>query len=115
MESDPNCVFCRIVKGDEPGRMVYRDEEMAAFHDINPRAPVHLLIVPTQHIESLSHADDGNEMLLGKMLLLANKLARDLGIAQGGYKLVINTGRGAGQIVPHLHVHLLGGWSRGRG
>ncbi len=114
MESDSSCVFCRIAKGDEPAKIVYRDDEIISFHDINPRAPVHLLIVPTKHIESLKHAGDGDERLLGKMLLLANKLASDFGTARG-YKLVINTGKEAGQIVQHLHIHLLGWRSRGRG
>lgn len=103
------CVFCRIVAGQSPARLVYQDEEVIAFHDIHPAAPLHLLIVPKKHIASLNEVDAEDVSLLAHLLLTAKELAEQAGVKNGGYRLVINVGRGGGQTVFHLHVHLLGG------
>ena len=102
------CLFCRIVQRQLPARVVYEDGEVIVFHDIHPAAPVHLLIVPKQHIDSLTDATSDQQSLLGKMLLLAPQLAREQG-ATDGFRLIVNNGRGGGQEVLHLHFHVLGG------
>ena len=104
-----NCVFCKIAAGEIPGEILYQDEEVIAFRDIEPLAPVHLLIIPKRHIPSLTHLSDTDAPLIGHMVIIANQLARDEGIDGSGYRLVINCGEHGGQIVPHLHMHLLGG------
>lgn len=103
-----NCLFCKIARGDIPCRKVYEDDEVLVFHDINPVAPVHFLMVPKIHVASLVEADASHQALLGKMMLLAPKLASELGLEQG-FRVVINNGRGGGQEVFHLHVHVIGG------
>lgn len=103
-----DCIFCKIVAGEIPCRKVYEDSDVIAFHDINPAAPVHFMIVPKEHIVSLADAHARHEMLLGRILLLAPILAREQGL-EDGFKTIINTGRGGGQEVMHLHVHVLGG------
>ncbi|MEW6677598.1 MAG: histidine triad nucleotide-binding protein [Pseudomonadota bacterium] len=103
-----DCIFCKIVAGEIPCRKVYEDSDVIAFHDINPAAPVHFMIVPKEHIVSLADAHARHEMLLGRILLLAPILAREQGL-EDGFKTLINTGRGGGQEVMHLHVHVLGG------
>jgi histidine triad (HIT) family protein len=103
------CVFCRIVAKEVQSKIAYEDEEVVAFHDVNPQAPVHILIVPRKHIPTLNDAVDEDQALLGKMMLVAQKLARELSVADSGYRLVLNTNRGAGQSVFHIHLHLLGG------
>ena len=115
MNADPDCNFCKIVAGQIPARKVFEDEELIAFHDIHPWAPVHVLVIPRQHIASLADAGSGHEPLLGRMLGLAPRLMRELGV-ENGFRTVINTGRDGGQEVPHLHMHVLGGsrpWLRG--
>ena len=102
-----NCIFCKIIAGDIPSSKIYEDEELIAFNDIRPIAPVHFLIVPKQHIESLVDCDARQQALLGKMLLLAPELARQQGL--NGFRTMINTGREGGQEVFHLHVHVFGG------
>ncbi len=102
-----NCIFCKIIAGDIPSSKIYEDDELIAFNDIRPIAPVHFLIVPKQHIESLVDCDAGQQALLGKMLLLAPELARQQGL--NGFRTMINTGREGGQEVFHLHVHVFGG------
>jgi histidine triad (HIT) family protein len=104
-----DCVFCKIAAGEIPSELLYQDDELIAFPDINPAAPTHLLIVSRKHIPSLLHLTEGELPLIGHMTLVANKLAREYGIADSGYRLVINCGADAGQLVPHLHMHLLGG------
>jgi histidine triad (HIT) family protein len=104
-----DCLFCRIVEGELQAKIAYRDERAVAFHDINPQAPVHLLIVPVRHIESLLHLGQDDVELLGYLHQVAARLARELGVAERGFRTVINTNREAGQSVPHLHLHLLGG------
>ncbi len=103
-----DCLFCKIAKGEIPCRKVYEDDAVLAFHDINPVAPVHFMLIPKLHLDSLSQAGAEHEALLGKMLLLAPKLAREQGLEQG-FRTVINTGRGGGQEVFHLHIHIIGG------
>jgi histidine triad (HIT) family protein len=102
-----DCIFCKIARGELPSRKVYEDDEVVAFHDINPLAPVHLLMIPKKHIDSLADAEECDQALLGKMLLLAPKLASEQGLA--GFRTWIHTGKEGGQVVFHLHVHVLGG------
>jgi histidine triad (HIT) family protein len=102
-----DCIFCKIVTGSIPSTQIYADEDVIVFKDINPLAPVHFLIVPRQHIESLANCDSSHQALLGKMLLLAPKLAKEQGLA--GFRTMINTGREGGQEVFHIHVHVFGG------
>jgi histidine triad (HIT) family protein len=104
-----DCLFCRIVRGEVKANIAYRDERAVAFHDINPQAPVHVLIVPVRHIESLLELDEEDLELLGHLHLVAARLARELDVADRGFRVVVNTNREAGQSVPHLHLHLLGG------
>jgi histidine triad (HIT) family protein len=109
-----NCIFCRIARGEIPSKKVYEDEEVLVFHDIKPAAPVHLLMVPKEHLDSLITAEERHGALLGKMMLLAPRLAREQG-ATDGFRIVINNGPDGGQEVYHLHVHVLGGprpWKR---
>ena len=108
MDSVENCLFCRIVKGEIPSRKIYEDEEIYAFHDINPVAPVHFMIIPKQHIASLMETDLRHRMALGHLLAKANELAVSQGLTEG-FRTVINTGRIGMQEVYHLHVHILGG------
>ncbi len=103
-----DCIFCRIAAGELPSRKVYEDDEILAFHDIHPAAPVHLLIIPRQHVDSLAHCDASHQALLGKMLLLAPRLAQDMGL-KDGFKTAIHTGVAGGQVVFHLHIHVIGG------
>lgn len=103
-----DCIFCKIAAGEIPCRKVYEDTELIAFHDINPAAPVHFMIVPKEHIDSLEDCDARHEGLLGRILLLAPVLAKEQGL-KDGFKTVINTGKGGGQVVFHLHVHVIGG------
>jgi histidine triad (HIT) family protein len=104
-----DCIFCRIVDGKIPSDIVYQDEEVLTFRDINPQAPVHLLIIPKKHFTSLAHLTENDALLIGHMVSVANQLARDEGISETGYRLVINCGQQGGQLVPHLHMHVLGG------
>ena len=104
-----DCIFCQIVAGKIPGEILYQDEEVIAFRDINPQAPKHLLIIPKRHIPSLTHLSEEDLPLIGHMVNIANQLAKREGIAETGYRLVINCGREGGQLVPHLHMHLIGG------
>ncbi|MDD4880929.1 MAG: histidine triad nucleotide-binding protein [Gallionellaceae bacterium] len=103
-----DCIFCKIAAGEIPCRKVYEDDDVLAFHDINPVAPVHFMIIPRRHVDSLQECDDSHRDILGRMLLLAPKLAREQGL-KDGFRTVINTGRGGGQEVFHLHVHIIGG------
>jgi histidine triad (HIT) family protein len=106
MEKD---IFCRIIEGKAPAEMVYQDEEIVAFRDVHPRAPVHILIVPRKHIDSVCALTEQDAFILGKMALAADKIARQEGISDTGFRLVLNCGPDSGMIVPHLHMHLLGG------
>lgn len=104
-----DCVFCKIAAGEFGGPPLYQDEQMTAFRDINPQAPTHILIIPNKHIASLDEASAEDQLLLGQLLLTAATIARKEGVINNGYRLVINTGPGAGQTVFHIHVHLLAG------
>ena len=104
-----DCVFCKIIAGAIPTEFLYKDEEVVAFRDIHPLAPVHILIVPKKHIASLTDLQPQHRELMGKLVEVANGLARSQEIAEKGYRLVINCGPDGGQVVPHLHLHLLGG------
>ena len=103
-----DCLFCRIASGELPSRKVYEDDEVLAFHDIHPVAPVHFMLIPKLHLDSLAEAEDAHAALLGRMLVLAPRLAKQQGL-ENGFRTVINTGRGGGQEVFHLHVHVIGG------
>jgi histidine triad (HIT) family protein len=105
---DDNCIFCKIAAGEIPSKKIYEDDEAIAFHDIRPHAPVHFLVIPKRHIASLLDVQPGDEALLGRLLALAPKLAREQGLGSG-FKLAVNTGRDGGQEVWHLHLHVLGG------
>jgi histidine triad (HIT) family protein len=108
-QSKPDCIFCKIINGEIPSNIVYRDDDVVVFPDINPVAPVHLLVIPVKHIASLAAMTGADASLVGKMVAAANKVAKEQGLAARGYRLTINSGADAGQLVPHLHMHLLGG------
>ncbi|MBN1992874.1 MAG: histidine triad nucleotide-binding protein [Anaerolineae bacterium] len=103
-----DCIFCKIVAGEMGGPPIYQDDEVTAFRDINPIAPTHILIVPNKHLASVDEATSADQAVLGKLLLTAAKLAQEEGITEG-YRLIINNGPKAGQVVFHLHLHLMGG------
>jgi len=108
------CLFCRIARGEVPSRKAYEDDQFLAFHDINPAAPVHLLVIPKLHVDSLITAGPEHEALLGKLVSLAPRLAKEQG-CDNGFRVVINNGPDGGQEVYHLHIHILGGprpWKR---
>ena len=108
--SDPSCPFCRIAAGEIPAKIVARSDHALAFHDLTPKAPVHVLVIPTCHLGSVAEAAGAEgELLLGWVMALAVQTAAQLGLARDGYRLVVNTGPNGGQSVGHLHVHLLGG------
>ena len=104
-----SCLFCKIVAGEIPATVVYEDDDIIAFHDINPQAPTHLLIIPKLHIATIDDADESHEKLLGRMVLTAKKLAHTEGLGEKGYRLVFNVNSGGGQMVYHIHLHLIGG------
>ena len=103
-----DCLFCRIARGEIPSRKAYEDEDVLAFHDINPARPVHLLVIPKRHITSLQTVTEADEPVLGRMLAVANKLANENG-SPDGFRVIINNGWIGGQEVPHLHAHVVGG------
>lgn len=107
--SEPDCLFCRIIAGEIPADLVHRDDRSIVIRDISPKAPTHLLVIPQEHMESLDDAAQKDEPLLGHLLRVAARVANAAGIAEEGYRTVINNGSGAGQSVLHLHVHVLGG------
>jgi histidine triad (HIT) family protein len=104
-----DCIFCRIAAGEIPARVVHQDADCLAFHDLNPQAPVHVLVIPRRHVASLADDAAGDVALLGALVRSARSTALALGLGEGGFRLVINTGEGAGQSVFHLHAHVLGG------
>jgi histidine triad (HIT) family protein len=106
---DPDCLFCRIVAGEIPSQGVYEDDLVVAFRDIAPRAPTHILVVPRAHIPSAADLAETDAPLLGRLFATAARIAREQGLVEGGYRLVINVGAWGGQTVDHLHVHLMGG------
>lgn len=116
---DANCVFCKIIAGEIPCKKVYEDDEILAFHDIAPWAPVHFLMIPKRHIPSMAQVSEADAALLGKIMALAPRLAQQEGCnpyPQGGFRIVVNTGAEGGQEVHHLHIHVMGGprpWAKG--
>ncbi len=115
MTHDANCIFCKIVAGQIPAKKAYEDDQLLAFHDIAPWAPVHVLIIPKQHLVSHYDVSAEHEALLGRILVLAPRLMRELGVTNG-FRTLINTGQDGHQEVQHLHVHVMGGprpWLRG--
>jgi histidine triad (HIT) family protein len=112
---DTTCIFCRIAAGQIPAKKVYEDDEIVVFHDIHPWAPVHILMVPKEHITSMTDATPEHAPLLGRMMVLSPRLMRELGVTNG-FRHVINTGHDGGQEVMHLHMHVIGGprpWAKG--
>lgn len=115
MNADPNCIFCKIVAGQIPSKKAYEDDDILAFHDIHPWAPVHILIIPKRHIASMVDVGPDDAALLGKMMAISPRLMKELGVTNG-YRHVINTGRDGLQEVPHVHLHVMGGprpWMKG--
>jgi histidine triad (HIT) family protein len=104
-----DCIFCKIISGAIPSKLVYEDDQAVVFDDLHPKAPVHMLVVPKRHIPRLMDAAPADEGLLGHLLEVANRVARQRGVAEDGYRVVINVNRGAGQVVFHLHLHVMGG------
>ncbi len=106
-----DCIFCKIVAGTLPAKIIYQDKEIIAFDDIYPKAPQHKLIIPRKHIATINDLSPEDESLVGRMILVAKKLATELEIAQSGYRISINCNKDGGQVVYHLHLHLMGGRS----
>ncbi len=103
------CIFCDIVEGTIPTKKIHEDDSVIAFEDINPQAPVHLLVIPKQHVTSLADIQETDATLMGRIMVVATKMARERGLEENGFRVVVNTGREAGQTVFHLHFHVLGG------
>lgn len=115
MSHDPNCVFCKIIEGEIPSRKVHEDEELLVFHDIAPWAPVHLLLIPKEHVATLYEVEERHAPLLGRMLSMAARLMREQGVTNG-FRTVVNTGEDGRQEVQHVHMHVMGGprpWAKG--
>lgn len=104
-----DCLFCKIVKGEIPAKKVYEDEEFIAFHDIEPQAPIHILVIPKKHITSLAYLKKEDEGMIGRIYHVINKIAEEQGVKQEGYRVVVNCGKNGGQTVMHLHFHILAG------
>ena len=104
-----DCLFCKIIKGEVPSQKVYEDEYVYAFYDINPVASVHILVIPKKHITSLAHMQDGDEEIIGKIYKAIDKIAEEKGFKQDGYRVIVNCGENGGQVVMHLHFHILAG------
>jgi histidine triad (HIT) family protein len=107
-----NCIFCDIVKGETDTEFLYENESLVVFKDINPHAPVHLLVVPKKHIRSINDLALSDDSIISSLISAGKHMAKEVGIATSGYKLVFNVERGGGQMIFHLHLHLLGGWKR---
>jgi histidine triad (HIT) family protein len=103
------CIFCEILSGETPASILYRDDQVTAFRDIHPLARTHILVIPNRHIASVNQLEAGDEALVGHMLMVAKELAAREGVAENGYRLMINTGVHGGQTIPHLHLHLIAG------
>jgi histidine triad (HIT) family protein len=104
-----DCLFCKIVKKEIPGKLVYEDDDMVAFNDINPKAPIHILLIPKKHIEKLSDLKAADSKLVSRLILNVSRIAESAGIKENGFRVVINDGKNSGQQVYHLHLHILGG------
>ncbi len=110
MEKD--CLFCKIADGQTETEFIYEDDKMVVFHDIKPHAPVHVLLVPKRHIRSINDLTDDDGALISDLFLLAKEIAKTVGVAESGYKLLFNVEKGGGQVIFHIHLHLIGGWKR---
>ena len=111
--SNDDCLFCKIVAGDIPADIIFESETVIAFRDISPQAPTHVLIIPRRHIKTINHLQDGDQAVVGDLFLAAAKIAAEEGIAEDGYRVVMNCNAGAGQTVFHIHLHLVGGRAMG--
>lgn len=109
IDNDPTCIFCRIISGQAPSRKLYHDDLVTAFRDKNPVAPTHVLIVPNTHIATLNDINPNDEQVLGRLFTVARELAGKEGVDQSGFRLILNTGYDGGQVIYHLHLHLIGG------
>ncbi len=107
---EKNCTFCQIVRGEKPAEFLYEDELLVVFRDIRPHTPVHLLFVPKKHIRSVNDLTEDDQRVVSEMIFRAKEIARDQGVSQSGYKLLFNVERGGGQVIFHLHMHLMAGW-----
>jgi histidine triad (HIT) family protein len=105
-----DCIFCQIVRGDQPAEFLHKDDSLVVFRDINPHAPVHLLIVPRKHVRSINDVTEEDREIISEMIYRGKETAKQEGIAASGYKLVFNVERGGGQVIFHVHLHLIGGW-----
>jgi histidine triad (HIT) family protein len=105
-----DCIFCQIIRGEQTANFLYKDKSVVVFNDIHPHAPVHVLIVPTQHIRSINEITEKESGIVSNLILKGQEMAEMMGIAETGYKLLFNVERGGGQVIFHLHLHLLGGW-----
>ncbi|MBI4306697.1 MAG: histidine triad nucleotide-binding protein [Chloroflexi bacterium] len=114
LNSDPNCIFCKIVAGQIPSTQVHRDESVMAFNDIRPLAPTHILVIPLEHVTFVNQTRAEDEKLIGHMVRVGGSVAQKAGIEKSGYRISINQGRDAGQELDHLHLHVLGGRPLGR-
>lgn len=104
-----DCIFCKIINGDIPSKKVYEDDKVYAFYDIQPAAPVHVLVVPKEHIANVNEIDENNADIIAYIFTVINKLVKELGISETGYRIINNCGKDGGQTVHHLHFHILGG------
>jgi histidine triad (HIT) family protein len=104
-----DCIFCKIIRGEIPGKKLYEDDDMLAFHDVNPQAPVHFLLIPKRHVKSIMELEEADSALMGKLLYKSQSLAKELGCEEKGARFVINCKSDGGQTVDHLHIHVLGG------
>ncbi|CCK80643.1 MULTISPECIES: histidine triad nucleotide-binding protein [Desulfobacula] len=107
-----DCLFCKIINREVPSEFLYEDDDFVVFKDINPAAPVHLLIVPKKHIRSINDLQKADELIISGLFMIAKDMAKDQGINESGYKLLFNVEKGGGQEIFHLHLHLIGGWKR---
>lgn len=108
-----DCLFCKIAHGDMASKVAYEDDGVKAFDDINPKAPVHIIVIPKEHIQSIAHLEANNHAILARLIYTAKQIAAEKGL--NGYKLIFNVGREAGQTIDHLHLHLIGGWDKAEG
>ncbi len=107
-----DCLFCKIVKGDVPSTFLYEDDDLVVFRDINPAAPVHLLLVPKKHVRSINDIKDEDAAIISKLFFVARQMAKEQEVNETGYKLLFNVEKGGGQEIFHVHLHLIGGWKR---
>ena len=107
---EKGCIFCQIAHGQTDTEMLYQSDSLVVFKDINPHAPVHLLLVPKKHIRSVNDVSEADQGILAELILVAKQMAKEHGVARSGYKLLFNVERGGGQVVFHMHLHLIGGW-----